>query len=93
MKRLNQKEKEIAKVASDLFLKGSPEWRIAEYAYYKGLTVQQLSNFLEKLTVLPENVKFTIYTHYKDISRGDDWFDKSRQFGETLSRWLKQHVA
>jgi AAA+ ATPase superfamily predicted ATPase len=87
MKRLNQREREVAVVATDLFLKGSPEWRIAEYAHLKGLTSEQLSNFLDKLVTLPENVKLTIYNHYRDISRGD-CYDKAKGFGIHLNKWL-----
>jgi hypothetical protein len=92
MKKLNQREKEIAIVASDLFLKGSPEWRIAEYAHQKGLTDKQLSNFLDKLKILPENVKLTIYNHYKDIFRGK-CYDKAKGFGSKLNWWLGQKTT
>ena len=92
MRRLNQREREIACVAADLFLKGSPEWRIAEYAYLKGLSSAQLSNFLDKLETLPENVKLTIYNHYRDISRGD-CYDKAKSFGSQLHYWLGRKKA
>ena len=88
MERLNKREKDIASVASDLFLKGSPEWRIAEYAHLKGLTSNQLSNFLDKLGVLHEDVKLKIYDHFRDIERGN-CFDKSKLFGSKLQYWLK----
>jgi AAA+ ATPase superfamily predicted ATPase len=90
MKRLNQREREIAIVASDLFLKGSPEWRIAEYAYLKGFTSEQFSNFLEKLELLPENVKLTIYNHYRDIQR-QSCFDRQKGFGLQLKHWIGLH--
>jgi hypothetical protein len=90
MKRLNQREKETAIVAADLFLKGSPEWRIAEYAYLNGFTAQQFSNFLDKLGLLPESVKFTIYNHYRDIQR-QSCFDRQKGFGLQLKHWIGLH--
>ena len=90
MKRLNQREKETALVAVDLFLKGSTEWRIAEYAYKKGFTPEQFSNFLDKLETIPESVKFTIYNHYRDIQR-QSCFDRSKGFGLQLKHWLQLH--
>ncbi len=88
MERLNKREQDVALVASDLFLKGSPEWRIAEYARLKGLTSRQLSTFLDKLSVLPEEVKLKIYDHFRDIERGN-CFDKPKLFGSNLQRWLR----
>lgn len=88
MEHLNKREQDVASVASDLFLKGSPEWRIAEYAHLKGLTSRQLSIFLDKLSVLPEDVKLKIYDHFRDIER-DNCFDKAKLFGSKLQYWLK----
>ena len=87
MKKLNQREKEIASVAADLFLKGSPEWRIAEYAHYRNLTREQFSNFLEKISVLSESVRLVILTHYVDIQRGN-CYDKGKTNGRILQHWI-----
>ena len=90
MKKLNQRERETVVVASDLFFKGSPEWRIAEYAYLKGFTQEQLLTFLGKLELLPENVKITIYNHYRKIQQSA-CFDQSKSFGLQLKHWLGLH--
>jgi hypothetical protein len=92
MKRLNQREKEIAAVTRDLFLKGSTEYRIAEYAFSKRLTSEQFSNFLEKLEILPENVRLTIYNHYRDILH-NQCYDQSKGFGHQLNHWLKRNMT
>jgi hypothetical protein len=83
--RLNARERETAIVAADLFSKGSPELRVAEYAHRKGFTDEQFYNLLEKLP-LPEEVKFVIHTHFRDIARGD-CYDKSRAYGKHLWAW------
>ena len=87
MKKLNAREKETASVAADLFLKGSPEWRIAEYAHLLRFTEQQLSNFLDKIECLTEDVKFVIFTHFKDIRKGM-CDDKAICNGQRLSTWV-----
>jgi len=48
-KVLNDLEYEVARVASDLLLKGNPVTRIAKYALDKKMTSEQLVNFLVKL--------------------------------------------
>lgn len=83
MKKLNHRERDLAFVTADLFLKGSPELRIAEYAHLKGFTNQQFSNFLDKLECLPEDVLFVIHTHFKDLRKGI-CHDKSRAYGTRL---------
>jgi hypothetical protein len=87
MKPLNTRERDTAIIANDLFSKGSPEWRIAEYASKRDWTDQQFSNFLDKLTCLPEEVKFVIHTHFRDIRKGV-CHDKAKAYGEQLQRWL-----
>ncbi len=89
MKRLNNREFNLVSVTKDLFLKGSPERRIAEYAYLKGFTDEQFSNFLDKLDSLSEDVKFVIHTHFRDIKRGE-CFDKARCHGENLRIWIEK---
>lgn len=87
MKRLNAREKETAIVAADLFLKGTPEWRIAQYGHLKGFTNEQFSNFLDKLDCLPEEVCFVINTHFKDLRKGL-CYDKAKSHGTQLRKWL-----
>jgi hypothetical protein len=87
MKKLNKREKDVALVASDLFRKGSPEWRIAQYAHLKGFTVAQLYNFLDKLeSVIPSHICNRVMSHFKDIQR-KDCFDESIKFGLQVRCW------
>lgn len=91
MKRLNGRERTVATIAADLFLKGTPEWRTAKYGFERGFTAIQFDNFLEKLP-LPEEVKNIILTHFKDLSRGQ-CFDKAKVHGGALSDWLERNKA
>lgn len=92
MKKLNQLEKDVACVARDLFLKGTPEWRVATYAHHKKMTEQQLGNLLDKLNFLPSSVRGTIRNHYKDIA-ANGCFDLAKGYGEQLETFLKQASA
>lgn len=87
MKKLNAREKEVAKVAVDLFLKGTPEWRIADYGHRRGFTNEQFSIFLDKLGGIPDEVSFVIMTHFKDIGKSQ-CHDKAKANGVNLHRWL-----
>ena len=87
MKKLNARERETVAVAVDLFAKGSPEWRIAEYGHLKGFTAEQFSTFLDKIDCLPEDVKFVIVTHFKDLRKGT-CYDKSKSYGRQLASWF-----
>jgi hypothetical protein len=87
--RLNQREVELLGVTRDLFLKGSPEFRVAKYARENHFTEQQLHHFLSKITVLPEPVRIRILNHLRDMEQGT-CFDESERLGNDLIRWLKQ---
>ena len=81
----------MAVVATDLFNKGSPELRVAEYANRAGFTDQQFSNFLEKLDCLPEETKYIIHTHFRDLGKGD-CRDKARYHGMKLRDWCNDNI-
>lgn len=90
MKRLNQREIEVAKVAVDLLRKGNPETRIAEYCHLKKMTRIQVGNFLQKLPSLPEPVRMTILNTFRDLETGVE-FDHSREQGYALNLWLRNN--
>lgn len=91
MKKLNGRERTVATIAADLFLKGTPEWRTAKYGIDRGFTVIQFNNFLEKLP-LSEEIKNSILNHFKDLTRGK-CFDKAKISGGMLSDWLEKNKA
>lgn len=88
MVRLNQREVELLGVTRDLFLKGSPEWRVAKYAHERHLTQQQLANFLNKIGCLLGPVRSRIENHFKDIEQ-KGCFDESVKIGDDLNMWLR----
>ncbi len=74
-------------VTRDLFLKGSPEWRVAKYASERRFTEQQLRNFLNKLNFLPSRVSDKIMMNFREMNEGD-CFDDSINIGKLLDEWL-----
>ena len=87
--RLNQREVGLLGVTRDLFLKGSPEWRVAKYATEQHFSFQQLQNFLAKVSALPEPTRLRILNHFRDMERGDD-FDESTRLGKDINDWLRR---
>ena len=83
---LNQRERELTSVAIDLFLKGTPEWRIAAHAHRLHFTDAQFSNYFDKLGGLSEDTKFAIHTHFRDIEKGQ-CHDKAIENGIKLGQW------
>ena len=91
MKKLNQREIEVARVMSDLFFKGIPETRVAEYCILKKMTEQQLVNFLNKLPHISEPVRMTIHNTFRDLMRDGQDDDRSRGEGYHLPQWLDKN--
>ena len=88
MKRLNSRERKVVAVSCDLLLKGSPEWRIAEYAAKQGLTGEQLNNLLEKLrNVLTKETRFLIGVNFRSMNM-KECSDMSKIQGQSLREWL-----
>ena len=83
---LNQREKELTAIVVDLFLKGTPEWRIASNGHRLHFTEQQFSNYLDKIGGLSEETKFAIHTHFRDIEKGQ-CIDKAIENGIKLGQW------
>lgn len=90
MKKLNAREKNLTSVAIDLFLKGTPEWRIAYYAQGQGFTAKQLSDYLDKVEGISEDTKLVIYNHFRDIER-QFCYDKAKKNGADLKRFSDKH--
>lgn len=74
---------------ADLFEKGSPETRTAEYCILKKMTRQQLLNFLNKLDTLPEDVKLTIFKRFNRLDNQVEVDDDSRFHGQAMRLFLK----
>lgn len=74
---------------ADLFAKGTPETRIAEYCILKKMTPQQLLNFLGKINTLPESVKLTIFQRFNLLrtETGADG-DDARSHGYAMRLFL-----
>jgi len=88
MVKLNQRELELLSVTRDLFLKGSPELRVAKFAHNNHFTEIQLQHFLSKIAILPEPVRLKIQNYFRDIER-DNLREDSQTLGKQLSDWLK----
>lgn len=86
--RLNQREVDLLSVTWDLFLKGSPEYRVAKYAHEKRFTQQQLQHYLDKLNDFDSPTKGRIINHFRDIEKGD-CFDESIKIGKSLEKWIQ----
>jgi hypothetical protein len=86
---LNAKEKETAYNITGILLRGSPEWLIANHLFKinPNVPVGDISSYLDKLSILPEETKFLICNHFRDISR-KQCFDRPRSNGVNLLRWL-----
>jgi hypothetical protein len=89
MERLNEREQELACVARDLFLKGSPEYRVAKYALDNHFSEQQFINFIKKLPFLDETIKSTIHNNFRDISK-DFSSDYAVKAGKDISDVLRE---
>lgn len=87
--RLNERELVIANVMADLFEKGTPETRIAEYCILKKMTSQQLLNFLEKINTLPEAVKLTIFQRFVLRTETGADGDDARCHGHSMRLFLE----
>lgn len=87
-KILNDREREVASVMADLFLKGTPEQRIAEYCLLKNMTPTQVHLFLGKLVILSAPVCGDIYNKFMEKRKLGEDFDASRQHGKKLREWL-----
>jgi len=87
--RLNKREVDLLGVTRDLFLKGSPEYRVAKYAHDNHFTQQQLNNFLSKIECLHGPSRGAILNHFGDISRGG-CFDYPIETGNKLTEWLNR---
>ena len=74
---------------ADLFEKGSPETRIAEYCILKKMTPQQLLNFLAKIKTLPEDVKVTIFKQFNLLSNDVVYSDEARRHGNAMRLFLE----
>jgi hypothetical protein len=87
--RLNQREVDLLGVTRDLFLKGSPEFRVAKYAHENRFTEQQLQHFLAKVSALSEPTRMKIQNLFRDIER-NNCFDESELLGKGIDGWLKR---
>lgn len=86
--RLNQREVDLLSVTWDLFLKGTPEYRVAKYAREQKFTELQLRHYLDKLPCLDSPTKGRIMNHFRDLENGD-CFDESIKTGHALENWVK----
>lgn len=92
--KLNSQEREAVQVMIDLFLKGGPEMRIAEYLFNKGFTKQQVYHFLfegEKLDMINlakgfDKAGWNIYHYFCHLD--DEQQDWSRRYGQKLHNAL-----
>jgi len=91
MKRLNSRERDLANVATDLFIKGTPEWRIADYAHRRGFTAKQLLTFLNKINLIHYDLKFKIYEHFKHVNEQLCVCDEAKSNGLKIQHWLGLH--
>jgi hypothetical protein len=87
--RLNERELVIAFVMADLFEKGNPETRIAEYCILKKMNPRQLLNFLAKIKTLPEDVKLTIFKQFNLLSNDVTYGDEARRHGYAMRLFLE----
>ena len=88
MTKLTKKEKQVLPVMIDLFLKGSPEHRIALYMLNQKMTENQALKFLQKLnSVLGGTVMNTIWYKFQNLSRNPHFHDDSKNYGYTLENW------
>jgi hypothetical protein len=91
MKRISQREREMAQVMADLFDKGSPEIRIAEHFIRMKFTERQTLNMLQKINTLPVNglAASKIILHYRELKKGSQDSDDARSHGYAVRLWLK----
>ena len=88
---LTQRERELSSGAIDIFIKGTPEWRISAHAQRLHFTEQQLSNYLDKIGGLSEDTKFAIHTYFRDIEKGQ-CHDKAIENGIKFGQWYMPHA-
>ena len=92
--KLNSRERKAVQVMIDLFLKGGPEMRIAEYLFNKGFTRIQVYRLLfegKKLDMANaakglDKTGWSIYQYFCGLDREQkDW---SRRVGQKLHNAL-----
>lgn len=74
----------------DLFLKGTPETRIANFCHLKKMSNQQVLDFLFKLP-LPKETSQLIFASFVSIGNGFD-FDNARNIGRSLDMWRQREL-
>lgn len=95
MKKLNKREKESLKVIVDLYLKGTPEYRIAKYLHQRKFTMEQAIAFLDKLPeelFVDKTSKICVRIHLRAILQERKPNDLAESTGERLSHWANRHA-